>query len=684
MTMQELLKIQAEQTKKNTSALQVHTQATQNLSLDVKKLSEQNVKAANDEEFKKKREEQVTESLTKLNATLKEAIKNGLGAAVGKKLEEDNSLKSAAAGKSSGLRQFLLGGKKGEEVQSKSIFGVTSFIDKQLTKREDKKALKQEKEQFVEDAMKHDPTIYARKANFAGGMKTEEGRTIAKAEAEKRFDTIKEKEAAVTKVHAKIEDAQAAGFAPLKKDLEERDKATGELAKVDTRLQAAIKEEPAVDTKKPRRATKKEIKDNVIDVEAKDVTSKPRRATKKEIKDNVIDIKSKEISHTQIEEEKEKSSKLSAENIKANTEQVNAEHEIGKTLSLSLDIQKQQLAALTKMSESGGGGGGPDAGGPSAVDTALDIAGNLPGKEGGKAAGKAGGKSLGSKAARFLKGGGGRLLGSVAAVGMGAYEAYSGWQDANAAEGEQNQAIDARVAKGEISEADAKKMKTEVSDKTDVKKGEAVGGGVGGAGGALAGAAAGAAIGSVVPVVGTAIGGLVGGALGYYGGSKVGEKVGGALTSGYKSIKGFFGGGDDKKKDEVKPDEIQKMSLDDLQKFKKQTVKDGPTIPGDSDSQEMFQTKLEMIDRAIDQKQNEGLKKGMSSSVTPGPSSSGENLQTASKSNEELKTSKSGANTNVVNAPSTTINNNGGGKTDIRTPPRNQDSSVSKYIDTRY
>lgn len=137
------------------------------------------------------------------------------------------------------------------------------------------------------------------------------------------------------------------------------------------------------------------------------------------------------------------------------------------------------------------------------------------------------GAGLLSRGASAVGGLGGvaRVLGPAAAVGMGAYDAYTGWQEASA-----------QRARGEITEEQA-----------DIAKSAAVGKGVGGAGGALAGAAAGAALGSVVPVVGTAIGGLAGGALGYFGGSKVGEAVGEYGSRAWKGVKGWFGKGDETK-----------------------------------------------------------------------------------------------------------------------------------------
>ena len=139
--------------------------------------------------------------------------------------------------------------------------------------------------------------------------------------------------------------------------------------------------------------------------------------------------------------------------------------------------------------DDGGGGGDGDDG----MD--LDIMGrkggkNKKGKKGKKGKGKKGklgrlGNMFKGKGAMLTKAGG-----AVAAVGLGAYTAYSGSKQAE-------------------EDADAGKL---TAEEEQIAKAEAVGEGVGGASGALAGAAAGAAIGSAVPIVGTVVGGLIGGA----------------------------------------------------------------------------------------------------------------------------------------------------------------------------
>lgn len=153
-------------------------------------------------------------------------------------------------------------------------------------------------------------------------------------------------------------------------------------------------------------------------------------------------------------------------------------------------------AIADKLSEvlgSSGGSGLPDIG-----DIIPD--GNKKTK-GGKAPGK-----MAGRLATLGKFGG--PLAAAVTVGTSAYEGYSDYQTANE-----------QLAAGTITQEEAK-----------TAKGGAVGKGAGGAVGGLAGAAtgalAGAALGSIVPVVGTVIGGLIGGALGAWGGSEVGKAGG--------------------------------------------------------------------------------------------------------------------------------------------------------------
>ena len=352
--MQELLKLQAEMTKKNTTSLDINTHAANDLKMDVKKLSEINVKAANDAEYKKKREEEVSDSLKKLNVTIRDAIKNGLGAATAAKIKGNEDAKQNATmdGKFT-LRKALLGTDKGDSV--KSTFGISTAIDKWLTKREVKAATAKEKKEFVANAITNDPGAIG-VANFKGGTKTAEGKAAAEKYAGEKFEKIKAKEAEVTAAQAKIDASENAGYAAKKKDIKSRDEKTAELAVLDPRMKSTLKRE------------------------------------------------GENAPHTQVEEEKAEGAKFQADEVKAQGDQVIVEQGIGKTLIDSLGVQKEQLAALTQLIALGGTGGG-GSGSSILGDVAEGVMDSMGGKGGkGKMLGKAG-KFLSRAGPGLLKGG---------------------------------------------------------------------------------------------------------------------------------------------------------------------------------------------------------------------------------------------------------------------------------------
>jgi len=581
MTMQELLKLQAELQKKNTAALEINTSSSMNLSMDVKKMSEQVEHAANDEEFKqkKKREEELTESLKDLGKILKDNIKAYVKAGGGDKvvagIEKSDAEKAKQTG---GLRSFLLGGAKGEAVKKDSWlqkaenltglkvgkYSPSGAIDKYLTNREEKQATAKEKKAYIESALTNDKRGIA--------LKNLKGEDYAREDAGKRFDSIKAKEAEVKEHQAKMDYSTGAGYNAKKKDIAARDKAVAELVEMD-----------------PRRAK-----------DFKDARGTPLT----------------EMDHSKREEEAEGQKKVSADQLQEQNKMLAEENTIGKTLIESLDVHKQILAAI----QAGGTGGGG-----SLLGDAADAASNFMGK----------GKGLLGKAGKFIGKNAGKL-GAIAGIAGGAYEAYSGWSDANEAE-----------ARGEITH-----------DQGNVKKGEAVGGGAGGAAGAWGGAAAGAAIGSVVPVVGTAIGGVIGGALGYYGGSKIGSKIGGSLVEGYQGLKGMLGfGGDEKSGATTTKSETHDLKWNDGK----------PTIDG----------------KPVSQKEYMAAANGVET-----PSLNSPDINGASKANADMAADSTGkggsSNTSIVNAPSTTINNNGSAQASQRSDIRNPDSTVNRYISSRY
>jgi hypothetical protein len=655
--MQELLKLQNEQLTKNTSALKVNTAANDALVGDVQHLSVAVEHAANDDKIKQeeKRTKELTEGLKSLADVIKKniavAMKNGGGEATGKGVIKSDEEKAKQTG---GLRSFLLGGQRKDEIKKGSWFekaehltglkvakySPSGAIDNWLTKREEKQNTAKEKQEYVKNAMEHDPRIYAGRANFAGGMKTEEGRAIAKEDAEKQFEAIKKKEAEVKAIQTKMDSAKAAGYNPLVKDTKARDTAAAELTMLDPRR----KKDFVTPNGKPIENTTTAGK-----------TGKP------------------ELHDESVEETQAASSKMHAQDLQVETA-------MGATLIQSLEIHKQQLQMLTKISEKdfGGGGEGGSSGG-SMLETAADLASNVGGK----------GKGMLGKAGKFLGKHAGKI-GAVAGIAAGAYEAYEGWGNANEEEASKNANVDAKLASGEINQKQADELKKIHGDESDVKKGGAVGGGVGGAAGAWAGAATGAALGSAVPIVGTAIGGLVGGAIGYYGGSKIGEKVGGSLVEGYKGVKNFLGfGGDDKKAGEPTATPADSKTT---------TTKQWTEIAGEkvTPGQELSPKQMAVMGMAIQSgntyapeimeqynKQKNAptaSASGSSPTVTNGSAVYGE-----SKSNADAAATAGGANksTNVVNAPSNVTNNYSAPSTP-RVPPRNQESSVSGYIASRY
>lgn len=216
------------------------------------------------------------------------------------------------------------------------------------------------------------------------------------------------------------------------------------------------------------------------------------------------------------------------------------------------------------------------------------------------------------------------LLMAGTAVASGAYTGYQGYQAAGDKQEVTNTQIDADLASGKITQEQANLKKSQAGETATVDKSTAVGKGtsmaVGGVAGALKGAALGAAVGSVVPVVGTAIGGLLGGAAGAIGGSYLGGKGGEFVGEKFGQAKNFIFGNN-----------------------------------------------------------NSG------SAASTNTSQTGDNISKKSTANEQAKIDavkpSGGGNTSVV-AP--IINNTSNQTQLIKSPIRNQESSQSKYLESRY
>lgn len=513
-------------------------------------------------------------------------------------------------------------------IYGKGSKGKGGMFEGFLSKREDKMADKRlaamEKREFVSGAMENDPgTIGV--TNLQGKRNIKErikGQLAGRAYAGKKFEALKSKEDEIVSATDAIKASRKAGYAPKVKDVTAQKKATKELFEMDDMREKSQDRAEA-------RAEKTKVKED-------------RRQEKVMAKESVIrPVTSTTFSKTSEAEEEGQAErkKFEADSVGVESKQVEAITAMGATLLASLEVHKAMLEAI-KAGGTGGGGG-------SLIGDALDAASSL-----GKGALKRGGGMLG-KAAGFLGRNAGKI-GAIGGVAMGAYDAYSGWSDASEAE-----------ARGEITK-----------DEANVKKSEAVGGGVGGAAGAWGGAAAGAAIGSVVPVVGTAIGGLVGGALGYMGGSALGSKAGGALTKGYQNVKGFLGFGGDDKAAKVE------QSKGEWTEIANQRVEPGKELTKEQMAAIQMSTSMgnsyspEIMAQYNKQK----------NLVQPEGSGTANAIQ--AKTNELNDTKDAAANkgggNNIVAAPVTNINNSNTANNQTRMPVRSEDSTLNRYVQSRY
>jgi len=215
--------------------------------------------------------------------------------------------------------------------------------------------------------------------------------------------------------------------------------------------------------------------------------------------------RSKEDEEKETQDDKLNVSQEEENTLKAMSSGADATHELIAITKVENErktkADAELLAAIQNMQSAGGGGvlG-------SAIEAAGDIASAKSLAKGGKGASKLGTLAkFAAKNSKALKIGGGVLTGGIAA-----YQGYSDYKEADAAE----------------------KAGTITKDEANVKKTGAVTGAAGGLGGALGGAALGTMI---LPGVGT----LIGGAIGGLAGSKVGKGIG---EWGAKTWQGITGG----------------------------------------------------------------------------------------------------------------------------------------------
>lgn len=359
----------------------------------------------------------------------------------------------------------------------------------------------------------------------------------------------------------------------------------------------------------------------------------------------------------------------------------------------------------------------------------LGLADMLGGSKLGKIAKSAGrGLLSGAKSAgSFMLRRAGPLA-AVAAVGAGAYEGYKGWSDAGDKQDAAKDEIRAKLDAGETTQGEASQLTKQVNETATVEKAGAAGKGtgmaLGGAAGALKGAAAGAAIGSVVPVVGTVIGGAIGATVGAIGGGwlggKGGEWAGKKLGQAKNWLFGSSGDVAPSKGSSVNinfsESEFAKNDSENYQKFaserqeltnkyaEEHAKKFGRKEPSPVDRKSAYmKANTETIEKYRKEIEAAGAGKvtgGKVSSqnlsgadtatsaaqVSPASApSTGNVISKASGDNEQAKldATRGGGGNTVVSAP--TINNNTQNQTSsVKLSPRNNDSTVNKYMQSRW
>lgn len=358
----------------------------------------------------------------------------------------------------------------------------------------------------------------------------------------------------------------------------------------------------------------------------------------------------------------------------------------------------------------------------------MDMLGGKAGKLGkiAKMAGR--GLLSGAKAAgSFMLRRAGPLA-AVAAVGAGAYEGYKGWTEASDKQEAAKEEIKAKLDAGEITQGEASQLTKQVNETATVEKAGAAGKGtgmaIGGAAGALKGAAAGAAIGSVVPVVGTVIGGAIGATVGAIGGGWLGGKGGEWAGKKLGQAKNWLFGSSD----EVAPSKGSSVSIqfsesefaqkdpesygqfakdreelakkyadDNAKKFGRKEPspvdKKAAYMKANTETIEKYRKEIEasgagkVTGGKVDGQNLSGTETANTAAqVAPASApSTGSVISKASGDNEQakLEATRGGGGNTVVSAP--TINNNTQNQTSsVKLSPRNNDSTVNKYMQSRW
>ena len=527
------------------------------------------------------------------------------------------------------LRKILVGQDK------KSVF--EPMLKKRENAMADKRMAKEEREASIKGAIENDPgTIGV--GNFHGNKKWYDlpGRfqkhMAMRKYAGDKYDELKKKEDAVLESQDAVDRSKSFGYAPKQKDLKSLKKASKDYASATENL--SQKSQDRADA----RAETSKAKENsrAAKVEAKEAVTQP--AT--------------QFAQTSEEKEEGKAERLKFESdtILVESKQEAEMHSMGATLLASLAVQKDMLQAMKEMAANGGGGG-------------FGLGDLL-----GAGAEAAAGEGMLSRAGKFLLKHGGKLVKGAAVIG-GAYEAYSGWNEASEAQ-----------ESGEIT-----------ADEANVKKAEAVGGGAGGAAmgiaGAEAGGLAGAEIGGTIgaffggvgaipgAAIGGALGGLAGGAAGYWAGSEIGSGITGTLTKGYQGVRNFFGF---KGEEDVPPPPTTTSRTEENHELRWNNGQ--PTIDGKNVSVKDYTR----IFNAPMQDQPALIKNALNAPTAEGSGTANaiEN-RTVELNNTKDAMNKTGGN-NIVAAPVTNISSVNTQNNQTRVPVRSEDNTLNKYIGSRY
>jgi hypothetical protein len=272
-----------------------------------------------------------------------------------------------------------------------------------------------------------------------------------------------------------------------------------------------------------------------------------------------------------------------------------------------------------------------------------------------------------------------KLLGGAAAVGMGAYTAYSGYQDADRQGEEKRAAIDEALKNGEITPDEALKQKEQIDAETTENKGGAVGKGTGMAVGALAGVKAGALLGSFVGPIGTVVGGLAGGAIGAISGSSVGQNIGGFIGKGVAGAKNLFGMGRPTVETTGASQEPQALALQGVAGAEPKVVIGGALGKSVSDEPKS------LFERGVAGAKN--LFSGFDTKSFTAKDVSGKLASAPPDGNGIAAAAAMGKNI-VVQAPAPVVVPQGGGSQIVLQPfttnIRNKEPSISDYLRTRY